>query len=231
MSRNLSAAEVKAEHVRQLGTDFGETYHALWQELGWLQAVWSEYCELFGTSEQRVALLNESASFFFQVVQRSVWHEVLLRLCRMTDPPQSVGKDNLTVMRLASICPNQAMAPRIEELAERAKLATGFARDWRNRKLAHADLALAIGGAATPLLGASRKQVADAITAIHGVLNTIGREFLGGEMPNTPPIMGPNGGEELLYLLRDGLEAREARRKRIREGGYSTEDIRRPRPL
>lgn len=95
----------------------------------------------------------------------------------------------------------------------------GFARDWRNRRIAHTDLALALGQGAQPLEAASRQNVGEALEAIAAVLNRLQVAFL-----NTYPIPfdqvrgGAGNAESLLYVIRDGLEAEEARGQRKKEG-------------
>lgn len=55
-------------------------------------------------------------------------------------------------------------------IAETIKL-TEFCRDWRNRRIAHRDLKLALEQPTTPLAAGSRAQAKDALKAIANVLN------------------------------------------------------------
>jgi hypothetical protein len=48
-----------------------------------------------------------------------------------------------------------------------------FAREWRDRHIAHRDLHLALGESPKPLPAVSRKRIKDAIEAITAVLNAI----------------------------------------------------------
>ena len=59
----------------------------------------NEFERLFGDAEH-VELLNLVGGAFFADVQRILWDDQLLRLTRLTDPPRTAGKDNLTVKRL-----------------------------------------------------------------------------------------------------------------------------------
>jgi len=40
--------EAKKDYIDRLGQDLGEVFHALWQQLAWLQVIWAEYKVLFG---------------------------------------------------------------------------------------------------------------------------------------------------------------------------------------
>ena len=101
-SKVRTPQEARAEHIRIMGEDLGSLYDALWQEVAGLYGKWSEYVALFGTRESRVDLLNQAAPSFFRIVQDSLWEDVLLHIARLTDPPKSAGKSNLTVQRLTS---------------------------------------------------------------------------------------------------------------------------------
>ena len=94
--------EARTEHIRVMGEELGSLYDALWQEVAGLHGKWSEYAALFGTRESRVDLLNQAAPYFFRIVQDSLWEDVLLHIARLTDPPKSAGKSNLTVQCFTS---------------------------------------------------------------------------------------------------------------------------------
>ena len=147
-----TADETKAEHIAKMGAELGEFYSALWQELAWIHAKWAEYIALFGTDPSRIGMLNEAAPRFFRVIEDSLWEDILLHLSRLTDSPRSMGKDNLSVRSLPTIAALQGTAIPIDALVATAVAATEFARDWRNRKLAHGDLGLALGRPVQPLV-------------------------------------------------------------------------------
>jgi hypothetical protein len=92
------------------------------------------------TSQERVDLLNAAAPAFFHELQRMIWEDVLLHLCRITDPIKTMGHDNLTIMRLPNAIPDLALRAVVKPLVDDAGQKTQFARDWRNRRLAHQEL-------------------------------------------------------------------------------------------
>ena len=61
-----------------------------------------EFEQLFGNTV-RVDLLNRVGGAFFADVQQIFWDDVLLQMTRLTDPPQTRGKDNLTIQRLPEL--------------------------------------------------------------------------------------------------------------------------------
>lgn len=224
MANEQTPNEVETEHIARLGPDLGPVYHALWNDLASLLVKWQEYREMFGASPERIGLLNSAAGLFFRIVQDTLWEDTLLHLCRLTDPPQSVGRSNLTLRALPPLVNNSALRAEVSALVDQAVHATAFARDWRNRRLSHHDLALAIDSCAQPLAPASRTHVSDALAAVHAVLNRISERLLQAALANHV-ITPTTGGVSLMLLLRDGIEARDARRERLRRGEPLPEDL------
>lgn len=227
MTAHQTVKDTQQQFVGAMGPDLGTLFWGLWNECAWLHRKWGEYLVLFGTEPERVELLNAAAPSFFRLVQHSLGHDVLLRICRLTDPPKSAGKENLTLRRLPAL-----VAPQIrrcsEVLVDKALCACQFARDWRNRRIAHRDLALALEEGATPLAPARRQDVDGALDSIVALLDAIQLYY---QEATTAYRMGPavGGAEALLDVLRDGLEADEQRRKRLSGGKPLPEDLK-PRP-
>lgn len=225
MANEQTANDVYNDHIARLGSDLGPVYNGLWSDFASLSAKWKEYWAMFGTRPERVDLLNFAAGFFFRIVQDTLWDDTLLHLCRLTDPPQSCGKLNLTIRALPALINDPVLSAEVEALTQKAEQATGFARDWRNRHLSHRDLALTLNRGAKPLPPASGAQVSQALSAIHAVLNLISERLLRGTL--AIDVMTPGtGAEALLYVIRDGVEADRARRGRICNGTFTQEDLR-----
>ena len=221
MADKQTANQVRTE----LGTQLGPVFSELRDDLAWLQVKWAEYRELYGTSPDRIDLLNSAAGLFFRILQDSMWEDALLHLCRLTDPADMGRKKNLSIQVLPELCDDADLRNAVETLVEEAKVATLFARDWRNRHISHRDRDLALRSKTRPLAPASRAQVSAAISAIHRVLNEISECLLNSTMMEKV-ITPPTGAGALLYVLRDGLNADAERRERIRSGKYIPGDLR-----
>ncbi|HEX9761409.1 MAG TPA: hypothetical protein VGA40_10835 [Candidatus Acidoferrales bacterium] len=225
MARDLSSDEVRAEHLHKLGPELGAVYHELSEDFSWLVVKWGQYQKLFGTSPKRIDLLNSAASFFFYMVETTLWEDVLLHLSRLTDRVQVMGKRTLTIQSLPKLCSDQALRDQLTKLVDHAIAATGFARDWRNRQIAHRDLDLALKGNVQPFEAASRARVKEAVKAIHAVMNKISEHCLGSQLDED--VIEPlSDGENLLYVIRDGVEAKAARMERLEKGCPTPEDLR-----
>jgi hypothetical protein len=227
MSSNDSPDSVLLKHEVALGRDLGRVYHELWNECSWLHAKWQEYVILFGTSPERVELLNSAAGFFFRVVQDVLWEDILLHLARMTDSPRSAGKRNLTLRSLTDLIDDDGLRVEVSALNAEAVRATGFARDWRNRHIAHRDFDLALNAETVPLEAASHVAVTAALKALGDVLNHISVRLTDSTI--IFDVVTPfTGAEKLLRVVHDGVRVDEARRERLRTGRFTEDDLRSP---
>jgi hypothetical protein len=224
-----TADEALAHNIQHMGAELGQLYSALWQELASVHGKWEEYVELFGTSESRVELLNKAAGTFFRVVQDALWENTLIHIARLTDPPKSVGRPNLTLQRLSPAVPNESVRAEVDSALTIAKRLCEFSRDWRNRRIAHQSLDLAIGNGAEPLHPASRKSVKDALEGLSRVLNVVSLHYF--QSTTFFDFRNASGGAaELIYVLDDGLRLNDERRKRLQSGSPLPEDWK-PRAL
>jgi AbiU2 len=181
---------------------------------------WKEYVELFGTNPERTKLLNQAAPGFFHMLQEELWNISLLHIARLTDPANSQGRQdrpNLTIQALPALILDAKLKDEVTKLVEAALKETEFCRDWRNRHIAHRDLKLALEQSTTPLKDASRAQVNCALNAIATVLNALAKHYFQSET-RFDLAARRNGAVTLLYLMDEGLTAREEKEKRILVG-------------
>jgi hypothetical protein len=221
---NRSAAELLAHDISILGPELGPVFNGLHNDFYWLQAKWQEYVALFGTSPARVKILNDAAPNFFWFIQDTMWNDLLLHIARLTDKHITGTRKNLTFLALPPLIQDEAYRGVLGKLVDAAVEAAGFARRMRNRRLAHHDLALALGRA-EPITAGSRSDVRAALTAFHMVLNSVQLQYFDSNlMPEI--ILAPGGATKLLKILRDGVQAEQARIARITSGNPTPDDFR-----
>lgn len=222
-----TAEEATAANIKKMGASLGTIYSALWQECAVLHFDWYEYNELFGKKPERIVLLNEAAPRFFRLLQDRLWETTLLHLSRLTDPAKSFGKDdkaNLSINALPELIADAALKGDVTKLIDEAVKSTAFARDWRNRRIGHRDLKLALQQATAPLADASRADVKTALKAIAAVLNALAAHYL--DSTTAFDFSGPLGGSiSLLHVLGAGSRALAARRERLLAGKQTPEDF------
>lgn len=217
--RNKTAEETKAEYVEKMGSTLGPVYYALWCEVVSVNWTWNEFLELYASKPSRVELLNKSAPFFFRTVHNVFWDNTLLHIARLTDRIIVCGKENLTIQKLPKMV-SRDLQGSVEALVEVALEKSEFCRDWRNRRIAHRDLQLAIKDAPMlPLKTATRKKVDEALCAIGDVLNSISRPYMGSTTVFDRGVYSSGAGQ-LIYVLDDGLRMEQERIARIKSHGW-----------
>jgi hypothetical protein len=211
-----SAEEAKKQYIEKMGKPLGTQFHALWQEVALLHVNWKEYVTLFGTNERRIERLNKSAPAFFRMIQDQLWTATLLHIARLLDPPRTAGKANLTVRNFTDLVDEKLKMP-LAVLIDKALKETEFARDWRNRVIAHQDLSIALKeGTAEALEPASRTDVNTALAALTNVMNAIEKFYLNSGTAFSAAARH-NGALTLLYLLGDGLKAKSEREEGLEQ--------------
>ena len=230
MPREETPDQIRDSHINAMGPELGPIFHQLFHECAWLHMKWSEFRALYATSETRIALLNRAAGGFFRIVQIVMREGILLHLARLTDPPSSGGKPNLTLRRLPPLVEDASARLEVQQLVDEAVAACAFAKQWRNRHIAHRDLDLHLGTGADPLPVAEERSVDLAVTAVSASIEWFYANYLDSGL-SFLLLSRPSDAESLLYTIREGLEAEAARRERLRSGRLQPGDIGPPRPL
>jgi hypothetical protein len=169
-------------------------------------------------------VMHRSASFFFWLLQRTWWDESLLGITRLLAPKESLGKANLTFQQLPELIDDAVLRDEIAAEVSAAVARASFAKEWRNKRIAHRDLAHSLDKAPSPLPPASLTDVADVLHELANILNDIEGHYCNATtLYERSPIT--HGVLSLLYTLRDGLRREELRQKHIEATGeYRPED-------
>ena len=186
---------------------------------------WCEFRKLYASPEEpekRIALLNDTAGLFFGLVQDIMWKDVLLHVARLTDPVEQGRRGehkNLTILGLPEAVEDPELRSQVCARVEEARKRTGFARDWRNRRIAHRDLPLALGDTrAEALPSVSRAKIEEALESIRSVMNLLSCEY--GEGYVAYELVGPPVGDAdaLVWYLSTAYQADQRRREQYRKG-------------
>jgi AbiU2 len=120
-----------------------EFFEPLQDEIVWLHSRWILYEQLFGASEKRIDLLNESAGVFFRVVQDTFLGEMQIALSKLTDPARQGRFDNLSLEQVqdrVNVVGDCKLAATTRSLLDDLHPRCEAFRTWRNKTLAHSDL-------------------------------------------------------------------------------------------
>jgi hypothetical protein len=223
----MTTDEILTGYIDKMGEDLGSLFYALSNELTWMHWRWDQFRILFGERESRIELLNQSAPFFFHIVQGALFEETLLGIARVVGPVKSRGNPNLTIMRLPPLC--DAKVPDVHRLVEEVRTASAFATDWRHRHIAHRDLNLALGKSARMLEVATREKVERSLSSLRSALNRI--ESVYCDSVTAYFSTSQWDAKTLLYIIRDGLLREKDRQERWNRGELHEDNISPPGPI
>lgn len=117
-----------------------KTFLTFREQCIWLQICYNTQIALFDSGEKTTEVLASAAPRFFQDLNLILVEYCLLQVCRLTDPPQSSGNDNLTVKHINVLLKSEGLLT-----SEISVAADGLARyrslinDSRNWIITHAD--------------------------------------------------------------------------------------------
>jgi hypothetical protein len=197
-----------------------EIYESLVSEFTIVCLKWQTAKDLFGHSQERVDLLNRTATDFFHICQTTFRDEVFIGLSRLTDPLQSAGKDNLCLQRLyEQLHPDDLpkFFPNFgERISEAQRLCEPF-RTYRHKKLAHLDLSVALSSPSESLPQITIGQIDEAVTAVGDALNSFGQYFF--DITTYFQMISQRAGvRSLTYYLERGEQAVQEEQRRKLEG-------------
>lgn len=192
--------------------DVAETHKLLGQQLWLLNARWNDYKMLYCTDDETVQLLEDTASFFFQMVREVLRDDIILTLCRITDPAastvQGAKRGNLTIQYLISIIPpaDGTVKQRLSNLPATIKGHCGKMRVHRNRRVAHADLETKLKRSNGLLPGIGIAYVDAALKSIADLLNAVELYYDDNERPYHNGTYSSEGASALIDFIRRANE-------------------------
>lgn len=225
---NRTAAEAKADNIEKMGPELGAQFSELWQRVVKVHVYWGEFIEMFGTKESRLDIMNESAPAFFHMLQTELSAMILLQLSRITDKPVVAGHKTLTIRNLPSLITDDTARLAVSALVDAALAKTEKCRAHRNMLIAHDNLHLALQDEKAEAVSApTKREVDEALKAIAEVMRSVSLHLGDSDMIFDTGNPRVHGFVELLYVMRDGLRAREEREERLRAGKYTPDDLKR----
>ncbi|WP_256660359.1 MULTISPECIES: AbiU2 domain-containing protein [unclassified Pseudomonas] len=205
----ISEDEKRVQCVKSMGGELGVLYCDLNDQLVEVLILWEQFEQLFGVNEETVQVLNSSAPSFFGIVQVQFLDAVMLGVSRLTDSPENKSQKNLSIRAIPPLVSDLNVRRQVNDALKDALDATKFARDHRNKRIAHSDLLHVQRGSAKPLPPASRTKIKAALDSICAVLETLNGHYRQSEFAYDTLIYG-GGAERVVALLRDGLKHQDS---------------------
>ena len=193
----------------KMGDEFGSLFYHLYNETVWLTIKWLEYNELYGTKPSRIDLMNQVAPQIFFIIEKTLWNDILLGISRITDPPETYKKRNITFQAITKHIEDAELKNSIEIDIKGIIEKTQFCRDWRNRSIAHFDYDLNINEQkAEPLAPANRNLISEVMKMLQDVINRLNFHYLRKTVV-FDHISGYKGAVSLLVNVEKGLRFKQ----------------------
>ena len=185
-------------YQEKLGEKFGTIFHGV--SYDWANGLvrLNEYRALFG-DPANIEFLNTFSGPFMRDVQQVFWRDLLLHITRLTDPVASGKKENITVLGLPDFCEDHKLRARVQSFADTAEKTAESARDWRNQRISHSDLNLAIDPDAESLAPTTLASVQSVLDAVHAALDAMSFAFMDVHISNCVTTSEPQATAFLNY--------------------------------
>lgn len=201
----ISEDERRGRCIKGMGDPLGAMYCDLNDHLMDVLLLWEQFEQLFGADEETVQVLNSAAPTFFGVVQAQFLDSVMLGISRLTDSPVNSCQKNLSIRSIPPLVSDLNLRDQVDGAIQIALADTKFARDHRNKRIAHTDLLHVQGCAAKRLPPANRQKIKAGLESICAVLEILNGHYLQSEFAYDTLIYGGGAGS-VVALLRDGLK-------------------------
>lgn len=198
-------------------SDTRSTFVSIDHEVQWIHAKWIVYRQIFAGDQQQIDILNRTAPFFFRIIQQAMLEDIVLAMARLLDPAETMGNQNRSLMQLLHQLDDERFAELQKELRDdllQLEEASQVFKVWRNKKLAHTDLAMELRVSDNPLPGISRALVETALEALRKLMNRVNGYFMDSSTAYEH-FSTITGGDRLLELLEKGVKEEDAERKEL----------------
>lgn len=196
--------------AERAGTEHRDLLNAIEREFIQLRYRWGLFCQLFDSGQANVDLLNKSGSNVFQLFQKLVIDDVMMALCRLSDPNNSMGHENASVRNLfkrdkenLSEETNKEIDARLLELDEHMKKISTL----RNKALSHTDFEHALNTELLPR--PTYDELEKSIDAIRSILSKLTDELYDYSTSYVPLMPIGHDGNKLLHVLTKTHEPKE----------------------
>ena len=150
--------------------------------------------------------------------------EVELTRSKFADRATTAGRQNLTLESLLKDVrqlDDATLCKELEGMLTDYRQLCGKVIHRRHKQLAHFDLATLMAAKSTPIPGASRQEIENALQALRAFMNTLQRKFTDAESGYAAVVLTTDG-DLLLSILSQGLRYQEL----VGSGAVDWDDLR-----
>lgn len=192
--------------------DVAEVHDRLSKALYYLYTKWKWWRRLWCTDAHTVKLLNYAAGFYFSVSHEVLRDDLILSVCRLTDPEASkvggVQKENMTFPLLVSRVPQadgslrEEAAKALESLRDQVQVF----REHRNRRIGHYDRETVLKVQGSLLSDLSLEAMDGVLADMACILNLVEHHYDQNEHNYEDAIHGSGDANELIDFIQRSVD-------------------------
>lgn len=186
-----------------MDAETGKFFHAIDDEVLFLFYRWKIFRQLFVSGKENLALLNQSGSNVFALLQTLMIDDVFLTLSRLTDPEKTRADENVSIKNLLRKIDGDLDNKLREDLRKKLKKLEALSinlRKHRNKRIAHLDLDHAIKVRSLPPV--TNGDLEDALDLVKSIMKSVWLALFDVSVWYDPAIAYGCDGEFLLSVLR-----------------------------
>jgi|AntAceMinimDraft_16_1070373.scaffolds.fasta_scaffold07655_2 hypothetical protein len=173
----------------------------LCQDIAILHGKWKLYVDLFSKSEN-IEILNDLAPSSFHLIEKSIADDLIISICRLSDPLESFGHTNLSLLTLIDRMNHvHGIKKGKRDFENKCKPV----RKYRNKRVGHNDLNFALKPHDTPLPKIPRKTFDEILKIAANIMNLISGHYSEAEFDFQPAQI--DDADSLISWLKKGRDA------------------------
>jgi len=132
--------------MNQKDTELRNTLRLLNNALLGIEMYWEVLRAIFG-EKWKLDLLNKAGGRIFKLVEDAMIHELIFRLCRLTDRPKISGHSTVSIMRLSQLTSelsDEELSKKLDTVIRQVLMIVQDLRVRRDKTLAHSDMEVAV---------------------------------------------------------------------------------------
>jgi hypothetical protein len=175
-------------------------YDLLIHEISDVNTKWKIYKQIYYSSEENLELLNEFAPICFKYFQRVLIDDILISICKLTDPPQTGCNNNLSLLKLIKLIDADSdLNSDSMVIYIKIEYFSNVVKDHRNKRIGHNDYDLKAFGV-KKLKNIPYATIDEILDLITSFINGISKHY--ENMIWSFDVILSEGGDVLMYHLK-----------------------------
>lgn len=204
----MNLNEMKSHHGKKMGKPLAEVYVAIYQEVSQLHLRWDEYLTLYGSGNDNLDVMNETAPTFFGMIQNGLQENIILHISRLMDEPNKGPHENLSIRLFPEVIENATLKEKVNNLICVAQKAFAPCKRWRDKWHAHRDRQFALDQNEEPLPAIVRQNLDELINFLTSILDEIESHYY-NTRTSLMHISDMKGAEAVLEILKTHIKTRQ----------------------